>query len=141
MLPHFPEEVLKDWLFLHGKHALFVDGTLDLFSLAFRKERWPTSRIIHDVGSWRESTVNAWRCAIVESFHREGPLGSFMIEHGTWPVPPLVFDNDSGLKTNSGSEMFRYHLIDGHHRIGYLHGLASSDSDCLKTDHDLWLAR
>ena len=50
LLPEFPEEVLRDWLYKHGKNARYLDGSLDVRALRFRREAWKTTRIILSQG-------------------------------------------------------------------------------------------
>jgi len=86
----------------------------------------------HDMGHWEKEL-------------REFPevqqkrLGAFMINNGTWPSPPLVLDNAQGLRRPSGQSLSRYHLLEGHHRLAFLRGLAADQRWQAAPTHAIWL--
>jgi hypothetical protein len=141
LLPRFPEEVLRDWLYKHGRNALYLDGCIDIHALTFRDESWSASDILEKVSTSQHETVSGWKRAILGDLHRGGPLGSFMVKHGTWPVPPVVLDNDTDVHFRSGILFHRFHLLEGHHRLGYLQGLATDERVVMQATHRLWLAK
>lgn len=120
-------------------------GWIGLDNLQFRLERWPTKRILDEVNSINPDSIRGWAKSLQESrgFY-ESWLGAQMIEAGTWPTPPIVLDNFFGLTMQRfGQEMQlgRFCLLEGHHRLAYLHGLDQHPDWKVQSDHELWLAR
>ncbi|HVR95447.1 MAG TPA: hypothetical protein VMW27_02460 [Thermoanaerobaculia bacterium] len=139
-LPHFPNEVLKDWLVRHGDFAFVYYGWLDYRQFRFSREEWPTGKLLDLVTSGNERDVDYWTQELRKfpEVQQEG-LGAFMISKGTWPSPPLILDNAHGLQRPSGQPLSRYHLLEGHHRLAFLRGIATNPRWQVAPSHELWL--
>ena len=123
-LPHFPEEVLTDWLLRHGSFAFFLFGWLDYRRFRFSREEWQTSKLLELVISSNERDMDIWTQELREFPEvQQQRLGAFMINNGTWPSTPLVLDNTNEIRRPSGQPLSRYHLLEGHHRLAFLRGL------------------
>ena len=139
-LPNFPDEVLTDWLLRHGRFALVYFGWLDYRQFRFTREEWQTSVILDLVISSNERDVDYWTQELREFPEvQQQCLGAFMINNGTWPSPPLVLDNTHGLRRPSGQPLSRYHLLEGHHRLAFLRGLAADQRWQPAPTHLMWL--
>ena len=120
-----------------------IYGWLDYRSFEFRSEQWTTQQIVDTVRSGNEPAVESWKNGLLitgRRSHRSLPLAQHMINHGTWPVPPLVFDNRDQLAEPDGNLLSRYRLLEGHHRLGYLRAMHESAEFSPSLEHKLWLA-
>lgn len=139
-LPHFPDEVLADWFVRHGSFALILFGWLDYRLFRFSREEWQTAKILDLVVSSNERDMDYWTRELREFPEvQQNSLGAFMINTGTWPSPPLVLDNTHGLRRPSGQSLSRYHLLEGHHRLAFLRGLATDHRWQVAPSHEVWL--
>lgn len=139
-LPYFPDEVLEEWLVRHGSFAFIYYGWLDYRQFRFSREEWPSCNILELVTSGNERDVDYWTEELRDfSEAQQGGLGAFMISNGTWPSPPLVLDNAHGLRRPSGQPLSRYHLLEGHHRLAFLRGLATDQRWQVAPSHEIWL--
>lgn len=139
-LPNFPPEVVSQWLFHHFDSVMHRYSWLDFHSLAFTLRTWSTGDILAKVTAWNETAVESWKKALLtnQSF-QSSRLGRYMISEGTWPVPPIIFNNTTGIKMPDGSEIAEWELIEGHHRLAYLRALNISDEWDVSTEHTLWI--
>ncbi len=137
LLPSFPVQVIEDWVYRHCE-ALYDYAWLDFDHFEFRLESWPTDRVIADVQTWNEDTLRAWENLINNGYPRK--LESFMLSHGTWPVPIVVIDQPRKIPRKTARRVFRepYQLLEGHHRLAYLRTLAREDRAA--PEHALWVA-
>lgn len=146
LLPNFPLELLKDWIYRHHNDAVRTYGWLDLRLLRFEKQLWPTERITLQVRSRIEGTVEGWARLFAEGGksghgHRRSRLGTFMLNQGTWPVAPIVIADASGIETPIGVTLHPCHLVEGHHRLAYLRALAQMTEFELQPHHEIWAMR
>jgi hypothetical protein len=141
-LPHFPESVWKDWLYEHFDFVLSEWEWLSWGNLRFSLEIWQTGTILKSVAPTNRPIIESWKLGLLQrrGFQRSN-LGKYMIEQGTWPTPPLLFDNAQGLVNPDGERLNRYHLVEGHHRLAYLHALTESPHWQARPSHDLWVCR
>ncbi|HEX4497546.1 MAG TPA: hypothetical protein VIE43_17865 [Thermoanaerobaculia bacterium] len=138
LLPYFPIAVLEDWLCRHG-NAVSLFGWLDYRQFRFSREEWQSVQV-ESVMSSNEPTVEGWSQLFRESqCRRKNRLGAFMINEGTWPVPPIVLDNTNGICSPAGQQLSRYHLLEGHHRLAYLRGLIADPRWEVEPSHEIWL--
>lgn len=143
LLPHFPPEVLEDWIYRHHGDAVRTYGWLDLRRLRFEKQTWPTERIVSQVRSRIENTVGGWAQVFADDgreghIHRRSRLGAFMLTQGTWPVAPIVLAGTSEIAAPSGVTLHPCHLVEGHHRLAYLRGLARMSGLEPQPQHEVW---
>lgn len=62
-----------------------------------------------------------------------------MIDNGTWPVPILAVRNEADLVRPDGLVLAQpFHLVEAHHRLGYLRALVQDRRWTPATEHSLW---
>lgn len=138
LLPTFPSEVIRDWVYRHCE-ALYDYAWLDFHRFNFRNEMWSTERVVAEVQTWNEATVKGWERLIYDGHPRA--LESFMLEKGTWPVPITVIEEPKSIPRRQARRLFRepYQLLEGHHRLAYLRALARDNRTA--STHRIWIAR
>lgn len=136
LLPRFPEEVIRDWVYRHCQDLYGYDW-LDFDRFAFRRETWATERVIRDVQTWNEETVAAWEHLIDDGEPRR--LESYMLAEGTWPVPISVIDSPHAIPRRR-ARFFKgpFQLLEGHHRLAHLRTLARTGR--ARAEHAIWIA-
>lgn len=141
LLPAFPAEVLEQWVYHHYDDAQRTYGWLDWRQWRFEEQCWPTERILTQVQPAEERLIHSWAYQLTHDrgFQRSW-LGARLIEDGTWPVAPIVLDNHLGLCPPRGKPLHRYHLVEGHHRLAYLHALHEHETWSPQAEHRIWLA-
>jgi len=140
LLPDFPAQVLADWILNHGRNAFREHGWLDYRQLRFALRDEPTA-FFDTVATSNDSAVGSWSHQFrTDPQFQQYDLGEFMAANGTWPVPPIVLDNTSGLTTPRGEILGRHHLLEGHHRLAFLRGLQTPPALAIQPVHSLWLA-
>lgn len=144
ILPNFPEDVIIHWLYRHNPQVLREYSWTNFPSLRFRPEKWSTARILDEVEHTNEPGVEIERQKLLQNqrnYRKSYPLAAYMVSNGTWPVPPLVIDNDSGKAWPNGSQIARFQAIEGMHRLGFLRALneGALGFATLRPDHALWL--
>ena len=143
LLPNFPDSALEQWLHRHYPHAVSDYGWLGLRRLTFQPKKWPTERVLTDVGSLQSDLIKQYAERL-----RSDPdlqqkwLGRRLIEDGTWPVPILVISNHEGISMPNGLRLATpFHLMEGHRRMGYLHALVEDKRWTPAAEHELWLVQ
>jgi hypothetical protein len=70
---------------------------------------------------------------------RMNRLAKYMEENGTWPIPPLVFDNPDGRFLSSCGLPYKepYDLLEGHHRMAILYALGLHTTG----SHRVWIVQ
>jgi hypothetical protein len=140
ILPHWPEEPLREWLYRHY-NDLETYEFLGYQSLRFERQTWELDDI-----PGREAFADPRFC---DDFSRDIEarsqgrdwLAQYMLEHGTWPTPILLLRNLDGALTYPGGEQLNqpYHLLEGHRRLSFLNSLRRSRQALPK--HNVWLVR
>ena len=142
LAPNFPVCVLRQWIYRHFDDAVHDYGWLGFRGLNFRKENWSTNAILEKV-KWRtgRDLVPKWAFQLRNNAgFRRSWLGTYMIEHGTWPAPILVIDNKAGLRDPRSIPLgIPHHLLEGHHRLAYLYALVDDSRGNPQDEHDLWI--
>jgi hypothetical protein len=141
VLPHWPEEPLREWLHRHFNN-LETYAFLGYESLRFERQEWDLDAI-----PGRESFRDPRFCddfsRTFEARAQKGNdwLATYMSEHGTWPTPVLLLENlDGSLTYPHGGKMNQpYHLLEGHRRLSFLNALRQSGRAL--PQHDVWLVR
>lgn len=143
LLPNFPEDVIGQWLYDHYVDAVHQYGWLGFPALTFERACWPSSEILAQVRSWPEDDLTAsWTIQLrTDQTFQRSRLGAYMIAHGTWPVPILALANEAAtLALPNGVRLGApYHLLEGHHRLGYLRALVDDERWRAAPRHELWL--
>ena len=105
---------------------------------------WPTSRLLTDVSSYAGANaleINTQRL-IASSDCQQSDLGHRMITNGTWPESIVVIRNDVELIRPDGLALAKpYHLMEGHHRLGYLKALVEHPEWEPAPEHGVWTVR
>ncbi|MAX24619.1 MAG: hypothetical protein CMJ19_08960 [Phycisphaeraceae bacterium] len=142
LIPNFPPEACKQWLWQHYSCTTEYDW-LNLRTLDFRREEWPTQLIFEKVREWPDT--DGGLLTIWSNYIRTSPdaksnqLANYMTYNGTWPLPPLIIENPKGITRPDGYPLGEpFHLMEGHHRLGFLHGLAKSQT-VLQEKHSLFI--
>lgn len=142
LLPKFPFPVLTQWFYDHPQTVAQYDW-LNFPSLNFTLETWKTDAI-------PTSSFGNVSCVMLykENYftgraksERTDRLGSYFIDHGTWPVPPIILENFNaeftfphGFKCGTP-----YHLLEGHNRLAQFIGF--KERNVLRQTHQLYVTR
>ncbi|WP_146142915.1 hypothetical protein [Halomonas sp. ND22Bw] len=125
LLPHWPEEVLVEWLYRHAGGCLADYAPLRFERFHFSLEEWP----VEDIPG-PEAFANPRMCENFSDIERRaaGPhdwLAKYMLEHGTWNTPIVLLDNHDGGACEQTWGIIRtpWHLMEGHRRLSFLNGL------------------
>ncbi|ELR65037.1 hypothetical protein C942_02131 [Photobacterium marinum] len=141
MLPHFPEEVLKEWVYRHWKGVLSNWGWLDFQAMTFTKQSWGTEDIISKIKTPHDDVVNLFARRMNNTIFQRSWLVQNMQTNGTWPVAPIVLHYERDLHATNGRVLQApFNLLEGHHRLGYFKNLAEQGG-YLKEQHDIWLVK
>lgn len=136
-LPNFPISVITQWFYEHHQ-TIEEHAGLDYPSLHFELVS-VTSEILELPCLRDHETVAQYRDYYLKGTDsaRMNRLGSYIVEHGTWPVPPLLFDNPDGRFVASWGFKYSipYDLLEGHHRLAVLYALKKQQ----KGSHNVWL--
>ncbi|POA61146.1 hypothetical protein [Pseudomonas sp. GW531-R1] len=137
LLPNFPEPVITQWFYDHhqciGEHAW-----LDYPSLGFKLVKFGAEflnlRCLRD-----HETVVQYRDYFLQGTDsaRMNRLAAYIKEKGTWPVPPIIFDNVDGDFVSPWGLRYSkpYDLLEGHHRMAVLYALGKHKQGT----HQIWL--
>ena len=144
LLPNFPEDAIIHWLYRHNPQVIREYRWTNFSSLSFRLEKWSTDRILDEVEHTNEPGVEIERQKLLQDqgkYRKSYLLAAYMVSNGTWPIPPLVIDNDRGAAWPNGSPIARFQAIEGMHRLGFLRALneGAPGFAAPHPDHALWL--
>ena len=139
-LPNFPSSVLEDWLYRHSLHVIRSHGWIEFKTLRFEKVVWPTQKILEVVQAADQGVIWSRKGRLLtDPTCQQDGLGAYMIAEGKWPVPPIVFDNTHGLVNPEGEKLSRFHLFEGHGRLGFLHAINENPEWQAKDKQELWM--
>jgi hypothetical protein len=140
LLPHWPTEVLIEWLHRHAGH-IRDHAFLRFETFKFEKETWPIEMV-----PGRESFADPTFFDNFENVEERAKysndwLASFMLQNGTWNTPVVFLRTSSeDLIADRGWPLrFPYHLLEGHRRSSFLGGLKRLGK-AIDT-HDVWIVR
>ena len=144
LLPNFPDEVLGDWLHRHWHDAVSDYGWLGFEGLNFERQEWKASDLLSKVESFMGEDLDRirhWIPFYTDSNYAEGDwLIARMKAAKTWPGSILVLDNNQCLSLPNGLGLGApYHLVEGHHRLGFLHAMVETGEVSLGSKHGVWL--
>jgi len=139
MLPHFPDEVLEQWVYRHWKGVLCNWGWLDFQRMSFTRESWNTEDIVSKIKTPHDDVVSKFAQRMNNPIFQRSWLVQNMQENGSWPIAPIVLHYERDLYATNGRVLKApYNLLEGHHRLGYLKCLAEQGS-YVQEKHDIWL--
>jgi hypothetical protein len=141
LLPSWPAEVLKEWLYEHY-NQLGDYAYLDFEALHFSRESWALDRIPGREAFRDAGFLDAFQ-DVEERAKEEYDdwLPQHMMASGTWHTPPIILENLDGAATAPDGERlgWPYHLLEGHRRLSFLHGLRRLGRAL--PQHDFWVVR
>lgn len=140
-----PKEVVQQVFVEHGRKPEFQSqyGHLDLSSVGWRKRSiagrdLAASSHFEGFDHWYKAVGNRASLVATKGWHcidRRLTVAAHWEEHRTWITPPVLID---GALVNRQS---RFHLMEGHTRMGLLSGLIEVGIiDGLMT-HEVWVGR
>ena len=139
-LPHFPEELLVEWLYCHHKSLSTYAFLFE--SLRFKRQTWK----LEDVPGCEAFNDQKFCVTFSRSFNDRARdpldwLAGYMSRHGTWNTPVVVLENLRGdIESPSWVTIRRpYHLLEGHRRLSFLVALRKQGRAL--DEHTIWLAR
>ncbi|MCE9508260.1 MAG: hypothetical protein K8R48_08135 [Alphaproteobacteria bacterium] len=141
ILPNWPAEVLKEWLYRHNTH-MEEYSFLGFEKFQFQKETWDITQI-----PGRDAFKDEGFCDNFQSVDKRAAsnprdwLAHYMMREGTWNSPIILLDNKSDIYRHPNGRKLKspYHLLEGHRRLSFLNGLIRLEK-ALKT-HPLWIVR
>ena len=106
LLPNFPDDVLSQWIYEHWSDVGRFDW-LNFPSLRFHAESWSTEQD-RQCGAATHEFVQLHRKHFEagQGGKRTDRIATYMRKHGTWPVPPLLVQNESGVLRYPGGGSF-----------------------------------
>ena len=140
ILPHFPEELLVEWLY---RHHSFLSTYAFLFeSLRFERQTWkldaiPGCEAFNDQ-RFCETFSRTFDSRVCDSLDW---LAQYMNRHRTWNTPIVLLENLRGDIESPSWVTIRqpYHLMEGHRRLSFL--VALRNQGRALDEHLIWLAR
>lgn len=136
-LPNFPESVITQ-LFYDHHHCVEGYSWLEYHSLTFKLATVGPD-ILNLPCLCENETVVQYRDYFLEGTEspRMKRLALYIKAHGTWPVPPILFDNPKGGFVSPWGLHYStpYDLLEGHHRMAVLYALAKHT----RNTHEIWL--
>ncbi|MFD4955195.1 hypothetical protein [Streptomyces sp. NPDC058451] len=136
---HWPDDVLRDFLFEHGDHGPFVDdyGHLDLSAITWTPETIPAADF-HTMPTG-ESEAGLIEHIAKNPVHwvtvRPPEVGRRWEDHGTWLRPPLLIDRRLLDPESSGLQ-----VLEGRTRVGVLRGRLREQLH-VAPEHQAWVGR
>lgn len=121
-----PDEVAEDWLHRHWSHSPF--GWIPSAQYTFRRSTWPSKDLKCIRSGWNnfnaDHAENLEHGRYLVEVHRSEyghGLSDYMVEHGAFPVPPVIMDNRDGHLAGIPGAHFPFPsghlLIEGHCRF------------------------
>ncbi|MCM3273991.1 hypothetical protein [Paenibacillus elgii] len=132
LLPNIPECVFENWIY---RHYSDIDdySFLDFRKMQFEKVTWHKDKVYTEVNSYDDNhLINSLGYQIYENSYLAW-LQRYMIENSTWPVPIIVFENNT--HSNMGKP---YHLLEGHLRTNYFRTIYKQEKERLLEYHSVW---
>lgn len=131
-LPNFPECVLENWIYRH--YTQINDYSfLGFEKMVFNNELWSKEDIFNNIKSYYADLIDSLGYQIYER-HDKTWLQKYMLEHRTWNVSIIVYQN------NSHPDMGKpYHLIEGHLRLNYFRTIYRKEKETLQNNHRVWV--
>ena len=139
VLPHFPDDVLKQWLYRHWKGVVCNWGWLDFQSMRFELQSWTSEQIQSQIRTPHQEVVDKLSRRMTNPIFQRSWLVQQMQENGTWPQAPIVLKYERDIPMVNGKSLRApYNLLEGHHRLAYLNKII--DQGAYHQDrHDIWM--
>ncbi|MBQ2905197.1 MAG: hypothetical protein IJE54_01250 [Peptococcaceae bacterium] len=136
-LPHFPDDVLEQWVY-------------ENFSIFSSEDRW---EIGYDRLRFSEVMITSemvWDIYDLPNYYDAGigyaeicektlvtMLSDYMLANGTWPRPIIVLDTENSNADGEYEYLRPYHLLEGHRRLVYLKRMLDSGL-AVQEHHTIW---
>jgi len=135
-LPHFPDDVLEQWVY--ENFPIFSEDIweIDYDRLRFSKVMINSENVwkIHDEANYYDGGIGE---DVITKKTRSTELSDYMLANGTWPRPIIVLDTENS-NTDGEYEYLRpYHLLEGHRRLVYLKRMLDSGL-AVQEHHTIW---
>ncbi|MFG3499375.1 hypothetical protein [Streptomyces sp. NPDC047928] len=138
-LLHWPDDVLRDFLFDHGDNGHFLDdyGDVDLCAITWGLETIPAAAFTTmPTGESDAGCIESYAADPVYWVKVRPPeVGRYWEEHGTWLRPPLLIDRRLLAPADSGLQ-----VLEGRTRVGVLCGRLREQLR-VAPRHQAWVAR
>lgn len=141
LLPHWPDEVLVEWLHWHCG-CLHRYACLDFRSFRFEREVWSLSQIPGREAFHEEDFCDDFSSSFDDrAADPDDWLAVHMNRTGTWNTPIVLLDNRHGGHHFPDGEPLKspYHLLEGHRRLSFLNALRQQDRAL--SHHSVWVVR
>lgn len=139
LLPHWPAELLIEWLHRHNTDAdRYV--SLGFENLRFHLETWEVEKLPGREAFFDPTFFDNFTDVERRSQNPQDWLARYMMQNGTWPTPIVMLQNSAApISLACGERLKRpYHLLEGHRRMSFLGGLR--DAGKAKRSHSVWIA-
>lgn len=153
-LSNFPEDVLRQWVYEHGKG----DGdVIDALNRIPNLSKWTFDLVDisnADIESIKHYPYDEKRLLgkgewwLKSGRHNAPEFCDYMLEHGTTPVPLIVAQNASyhnhpiiefRYPEHEGPMLEPFHLLEGSRRYALLRAMINNDVDSLQDKHLIWV--
>lgn len=136
-IPGIPRDLAEHWLYENWGGLPYP--YLSMTSLTATHGTLTLSQALDVTVSSRWGAIKPGT-AYLDGFvaHKEW-LAVRMHDTGTWPVPIVVLDNMMGDTAPGDAEIGPLHLLEGHRRLTFLHGLAAAGK--ASSAHSVWLVK
>ncbi|MDB9514299.1 hypothetical protein PN499_24160 [Kamptonema animale CS-326] len=137
MLPNWPEELLKEWLYRHPCH-LEKYAFLNFERFKFMLETWFLEDIPGREAFDDENFLDRFQNIEERAESKNDWLANYMLQTGTWNTPIVLLNNPGNYYFPSEKPLkYPYHLIEGHRRLSFLNGLRRLNKALQK--HQVWV--
>ncbi|WP_413111274.1 hypothetical protein [Thaumasiovibrio sp. DFM-14] len=142
VLPHFPDDVLEQWLYQHWAAVFARWGGLAWTQLRFVKVSWSFEQIESLIQIPYHETLTRLSRRMQRISYQDDSLNCYFRELLTWPRPPIIYWHQHGFYLDDGHYIHPgYNLIEGYHRFAALYAMLAASAISAKQQHVLWLCR
>jgi hypothetical protein len=132
LLSNVPICVFENWIYRYYSDINDY-AFLDFRQMSFKRETWDKEKIFNEVNSYDDNhLIDSLGYQIYKSRYQTW-LQKYMLENSTWPVPIIVFENNT--IPNMGKP---YHLLEGHLRTNYFRTIYRTEKERLIDKHLIW---
>ncbi|MGL5780685.1 hypothetical protein [Cetobacterium sp.] len=139
LLPNWPEEVVKEWLYRHN-NQIEDYFYLGFHNFKFSLEKWENKKIMKLINSHKmDYVIDPLGLQILDKPYSF--LQKYIHENGTWPSPIIVLKNGNDIISDNKEFLGKpYHLLEGHLRLGYIRNLYKNNKK-LKKEHLVYIVK
>lgn len=139
LLPNWPEEVVKEWLYRHN-NQIEDYFYLGFHNFKFSLEKWENEQIMKLINSHKmDYVIDPLGLQILDKPYSF--LQKYIHKNGTWPSPIIVLKTEDDAILGSKELLGKpYHLLEGHLRLGYIRNLYKNNKQ-LKKEHLVYIVK